>query len=47
MMTWLSEKEILEVTNPRYLKASKARKTRILDNFIAAVRITVEKQFEY
>ena len=36
MMTLQSKRELLEVTNPRYLKASKARKTQILDEFIAA-----------
>jgi hypothetical protein len=36
MMTIQSKRELLEVTNPRYLKASKARKTQILDEFIAA-----------
>lgn len=36
MMTLQSKRELLEVTNPRYLKASKARKTQILNEFIAA-----------
>ena len=36
MMTLHSKRELLEVTHPRYLKASKARKTQILDEFIAA-----------
>ncbi len=36
MMTLQSKRELLEVTHPRYLKASKARKTQILDEFIAA-----------
>lgn len=36
MMTLNSKKELLKVTNPRYLKANKAKKTQILDEFIAA-----------
>jgi len=36
MMTLQSKKELLEVIHPRYLKASKARKTQILDEFAAA-----------
>lgn len=36
MMTLRSKRELLEMMHPRYLKASKARKTQILDEFIAA-----------
>lgn len=36
MMTLQSRKELLKAIHPRYLKASKAGKTQILDEFIAA-----------
>ena len=36
MMSQLSRRELLQAIRPRYLKANKAGKTRILDEFVAA-----------
>ena len=36
MMTLKSKQELLKVTHPRYIKASKAKKTQILDEIVAA-----------
>ena len=36
MMTIQSKRELLNVMHPRYLKANKAQKTQILDEFVAA-----------
>ena len=35
MMSQRSKRELLEAVRPRYLKANKAEKTRILDDFVA------------
>ena len=36
MMTIQSKRELLKAMHPRYLKANKAQKTQILDEFVAA-----------
>ena len=36
MMSLRSKSELLEVTRPRYIKAKKAEKCKILDEFIAS-----------
>jgi len=37
MMSQRSKRELFEAIRPRYLKAKKAEKTRILDEFIASI----------